>query len=161
MLNKTRTLKTLRAAVIAILIMAASFTYVNAQAGDTPESRAKDFYTWYLTAMVKEQDPTKDKTVTNSYLSVRFSRWYYSKAGQDADSDAFINSQEWNDAWADNIEVGEAAVTGNKAVLKVKLSSPPDEFVMNLQVILVKEGGKWKIDRVKALYDKKGTNRMT
>jgi len=104
--------------------------------------------------MVKGKDPTKDKAVTRSHLSVRFSRWYYSKAGQSLDYDVFVNSQEWNDAWADNIKVGDAVLIDDKnAALHVMLSAPPEEFVMKLLVKLVKEGGKWKIDRVNGLFE--------
>ena len=132
----------------------ATLIMTTAQSNKTPESRARDFYSWYLKGMVKGKDPTKNKTVTKSYLSLRFSRWYYSKAGQNSDSDVFVNSQEWNDAWADNIEIGEAVfIAANNAALHVMLRSPPDEFVMKLQVRLVKEGGKWKIDRVNSLFD--------
>jgi len=163
MVRNANRLRNLKASVICAVMLAASATYVTAQTGDTPEGRVQNFYGWYLKAMVAEQDPTKDKAATNSHLSTRFSRWYYSKAGQNADSDAFVDSQEWDDAWADNIEVGKAVITGNKAVVKVMLSAPPDESVMTLQVSLVKEAGKWKVDRVKALYEKKGTGteRMT
>jgi hypothetical protein len=138
---------------MCLVSFAVSVTLVNAQTGNTPESQTKDFYSWYLKAMVRGKDPTKDKKVTSSYLSVRFSRWYYSKAGQNSEADVFINSQEWSDAWADNIEVGTASITGNKAALQVRLTSPPEEFVMKLQVSLTKEGGKWKIDRVRSLVD--------
>lgn len=135
------------------LVALTASVLVNAQARDTPESRTREFYSWYLKAMVKGKDPTKNKKVTSSYLSVRFSRWYYSKPVQNTDTDVFINSQEWNDAWANNIEVGEAIITGNNAALHISFSSPPDEFVMKLQVSLVKEGGKWKIDRVRSLFE--------
>jgi hypothetical protein len=146
--------QSLRSATLCIALLATSFTVTSAQSNTMPERRVKDFYSWYLKAMVKGKDPTKNKTLTNSYLSLRFSRWYYSKAGQDSDSDVFVNSQEWNDAWADNIEVGKAVLISDKtAALHVTLSSPPDEFVMKLQVNLVKEGGKWKIDRVTGLFE--------
>ncbi len=149
MLNNANKLKTLWVSASFILLLSVSFTDVNAQTNNTPESRVKSFYSWYLKSMVKQKDPTKNKTVMNSYLSTRFSRWYYSKAGQNVDYDIFVNSQEWNDDWADNIKVGKATIKGNTAVVKVGLSSPPDDFVMKLQISLVKEAGIWKIDRVK------------
>ncbi|MEQ1761782.1 MAG: DUF3828 domain-containing protein [Pyrinomonadaceae bacterium] len=147
-----------RAGVVAsgfcLLFLTASFTHVTAQVRDTPESRAKDFYSWYLKAMVKGKDPTKDKAATRSHLSLRFSRWYYSKAGQNLDYDVFVNSQEWDDAWAENIEIGKAILIDDRsAALHVMLRSPPEEFVMKLQVNLVKENGKWKIDRVTGLFE--------
>ena len=133
---------------------------VYAQTDNTPEGRVKSFYSWYLTAINNQADPAKNKTVMNSHLSKRFSRWFYSKAGQNVDSDVFVGSQEWDDAWADNIEVCKAVVTGNKAVLKVMLSAPPDEYVITLEANLVKEGSKWKIDGVKEVTEQGGCERM-
>lgn len=149
---KARTI--FRLPAICIMILVASSVLVNAQASNTPESRVRDFYSWYLKTMVKGKDPTKNRIVISSHLSVRFNRWLYSKAGQSGAPDAFLSSGEWKKAWADNIEVGDAVfTTGNNAVLHLTLSSPPDEFVMKLQVFLVKEGGKWKIDLVKGRFD--------
>lgn len=152
--NNAKKRRIVRLAIVCIVILAAPSMLVNAQASNTPESRAKDFYSWYLKAIVKHKDPIKNKTVLSSHLSVRFSRWLYSKAGQSGAADAFLSSGEWKDAWADNIEVGEAVFpTENNAVMHVTLSAPPDEFLMKLQVFLVKERGKWKIDRVTGLFD--------
>ena len=85
-------------------------------------------------------------------MSNRFNYWYYSKAGQNADYDVFLDGQEWSDAWVDNMDIGKAAISGNKAVLKVMLSSlPPEDLHKTLRISLVKESGIWKIDRVKSL----------
>jgi len=143
-----------RVLAICLFFFSASFTLVTAQTRNTPESQTKDFYSWYLKAMAKGQDPTKNKTVIKSYLSLRFSRWHYSKPGRKPNSDVFFNSRDWNAAWADNIEVTEAVyITDNNAALHVMLSAPPEEFVMKLLVNLVKERGKWKIDGVKGSFD--------
>lgn len=132
-----------------------SFSGVYAQSSKTPENRVKCFCSLYLKSIVK--DPARKKTVTKSYLSTRFHHWYYSKAGQNADYDVFLDGQEWSDAWVDNITVGKAAIRGNKAVLKVILRAPaPEELVKTLQIALVKESGNWKIDRVKALPNGRG-----
>ena len=150
MLNNANKLKTLWVSASFILLLSVSFTDVNAQTNNTPESRVKSFYGWYLKSFVP--DPARKKTVLNLSLSTRFHRWYYSKAGQNADYDVFLDGQEWSDAWVDNITMGKAAITGNKAVLKVILRSPPpEELVKTLQIRLIKESGTWKIDYVKAL----------
>ncbi len=150
MLNNLNKLSIPLRIAICLILAGMSFSGVYAQSGNTPESGVKSFYSWYLKSIVK--DPARKKTVMKSYLSTRFRLWYYSKAGQNADYDVFLDGQEWSDAWVDNITIGKAAITGNKAVLKVKLSSPPpEELVKTLQITLVKESGNWKIDRVKAL----------
>lgn len=149
MLNKTEKMDNLRRIAIGLMIVFVLSSGVYAQAGNTPESRIKSFYIWYLTAINKQQDPSKNKTVMKSHLSTRFGVWFYSKAGQNLDYDIFVNGQEWNEAWVNNVIVGKAAIKGSTAVVKVKLGSPADDWNMNLQVSLVKEGGNWKIDRVK------------
>lgn len=69
--------------VIGLVILAASFTCVNAQDEViTPETTVKTFYSWYLKWTNEKQNPTKNKDTTNYYLSARFSSWYYSKEGQ-------------------------------------------------------------------------------
>ncbi|CAN5457221.1 hypothetical protein BH10ACI3_BH10ACI3_28220 [soil metagenome] len=133
-----------------LILIAISCTCVIAQANNTPEIKVKGFYSWYLKSIVK--DATEKKTFTKSYFSRRFSLWYFSKAGQNADYDVFLDGQEWSDAWEDNMNIGTANIKGNKAVLKVILSSPPPEDLLKtLRISLVKESGIWKIDRVKSL----------
>ena len=138
--------------VIGLVLMAASFTFVSAQDEEiTPETTVMTFYSWYLKWTNEKQNPTKNMEATNYYLSARFSQWYYSKEGQNVNYNVFVDGQQWNDAWAKNIKVGEAAITGDKANLKLMLSAPPDGPVMTLQISLVKERGEWKIDAVKNL----------
>lgn len=132
-----------------MMLIAMSFSGIHAQSGKTPEVRVKSFYGWYLKSINDGPDPDKNKAVMNSHLSRRFSSWYFSKAGQDLDYDIFVNGQDWNDAWADNINVGKAAINGGKAVVKVELGSPTGDWNMTLTIGLVKEVGTWKIDRVK------------
>ena len=86
-----------------------------------------------------------------SHLSTRLGRWFYSKAGQNYDADIFTQGQDWNEAWANNINVGKATIKGNTAVVKLDLGSPPDDWIKRLNISLVKEAGIWKIDRVKGL----------
>ncbi len=85
----------------------------------------------------------------NSHLSRRLSRSFYSKAGQNLDYDMFVNGQDWNPAWADNIVIGELTTKGLTATLSIILASQNAEWDMALTIVLVKEAGIWKIDRVK------------
>lgn len=134
-----------------VVLLVVSYAHVAAQANNTPEGRVKRFYSWYLKSMAKQQDPTKNKAVMNSYVSNRFSRWYYSKAGQNLDYDIFVNGQDWNEAWANNISAGKATINGHTAVVKLTLGSPSDDWIQHLNISLIKEAGIWKIDRVKGL----------
>lgn len=147
-------LRIVRWSAILTVILTACLAFVNAQANNTPESRVKDFYSWYLKAKASKKDPDKNRAVMKSHVSRRFSKWFYSKEVQNSDVGIFYNKGDWKRAWAHNIEVGEPYfMNDDQVVVKVKLSSPPDEFEMKLQVFLVKEGGKWKIDRVAGYFE--------
>lgn len=137
-----------RTAMFLVLIIASSVC-VFAQTSKTPEDRVKSFYSWYLAAINNEKDPAKNKAVMNSHLSRRLSQSFYSKAGQNLDYDIFVNGQDWNPAWADNIVIGELTTKGVNAKLSIILGSPNGEWDMPLTITLVKEAGTWKIDRVK------------
>jgi hypothetical protein len=136
-------------ATLFLLLIVGSTVCLHGQTGKTPEDRVKGFYTWYLTAINNEQDPSKNKVVMNTHLSRRLSRSFYSKAGQNLDYDIFVNGQDWNEAWADNIVIGELSTKGLTATLSIILGSPNAEWDMPLTIALVKEAGTWKIDRVK------------
>jgi Protein of unknown function (DUF3828) len=151
MTNNANKLKTSLQMAICLVFIFVSFTGAKAQTNNSPESRVKSFYDWYLKSISKQQDPSKNKTVMNSHLSRRFGGWFYSKAGQNLDYDIFINAQDWNEAWINNINVGKATINGNTAVVKITLGTPPDTWIQRLNISLVKEAGNWKIDRVKGL----------
>jgi hypothetical protein len=145
------TTRNTRRIAICLTVIVAAFGSLYGQSNKTPEGRVKNFYGWYLASINKQHDPAKNKTVMNSHLSQRFSRWFYSKAGQNLDYDIFVNGQEWDEAWADRINIGDLKINRTTAVAKITLGSPPDEWVMKLQISLVSERGTWKIDRVKGM----------
>jgi hypothetical protein len=151
-LNNPNKLKTYRwAATCLTLIVLLSFSgiCVAAQSNKTPEGRVKNFYSWYLKSINDGQDPAKKRSVLTSHLSARLGKWFYSKAGQGLEADYFISSQEWNEAWADNIIILELEIGRTKAAVNVTLGSPKRDWDMPLKISLIKEGGTWKIDRVK------------
>lgn len=153
MLKNANKLKTSWMSASFIVLLAASLTCVNAQENNSPEGRVKSFYSWYLTSLNKQQgptqNPTKNKTVMRSHLSTRLGGWLYSKTGQNWEADIFVQGQGFNEAWANNVNVGKATIKGNTAVVKLDLGSPPDDWIKRLNISLVKEVGIWKIDRIK------------
>ncbi len=131
------------------MLIVVSFGGVNGQSNKTPEGRVQNFYSWYLKAINEERDPAKDRTVMRSHLSAKLGKWFYSKAGQDLDADYFVGSQEWNEKWADNVNIGELTINRTTATVNISLGAASDDWVMRLRIGLVKEGTTWKIDRVK------------
>ncbi|MEO7539885.1 MAG: DUF3828 domain-containing protein [Pyrinomonadaceae bacterium] len=134
--------------------MATSYICTPAQTVNTPEGRTRDFYSWYLKLLVRKQDPIRNKTIIKSHLSIRLSRWLYSKVNQSVNYDVFVGSRGSAIAGVASVDVGEAVyLDDDSAALHVTLGAAPDEEALKLQVILVKERGKWKIDRVAGLFD--------
>jgi Protein of unknown function (DUF3828) len=134
--------------VISLVLIGISLNAAVGQTIKTPEERVEGFYRWYLTSIIT--GPDTDKAVMISHLSKRFGRWLYSKAGESRDYDPFTNGQDFNNAWADNIRIGKLTTKGATATLNIILAGAPDDnWDMPLTVSLVKEGGAWKIDRVR------------
>jgi hypothetical protein len=124
-----------------------------AQTAATPETAAKNFYKWYLNNLNNDVFPrVHAKPALLKKVSARLGRWIYSKAYEEYGADYFLDAQDFDSNWENNIEISKAAVKGNAATVDVKLISPPDSEGYSgertLQVKLLKEGGAWKIDRV-------------
>ncbi|MEO8648684.1 MAG: DUF3828 domain-containing protein [Acidobacteriota bacterium] len=138
---------------LVFTLIVGSYISTPGQTADSPEGRTRDFYTWYLKALVKKQDRIRNRTIIKSHLSTRFSRWLYSKAGKNLVYDVFVGSPKAVDGTA-SFEVDEAFfVDDNTAALHIVFGDPPNEDALKLLVTLVKEGGKWKIDRVNSIFD--------
>lgn len=141
-----------RVSVFCFVILTASLTSVIAQDEEiSPRIRVMTFYKWYLHWTNEKHDLTKNKVAMENYFSAQFNGRIYSQEGQSAGRNLFVDGQQWSDAWAKNIKVGEAAITGDKASINVILNAPPDGPVKTMQISLVREGGDWKIDRISSI----------
>ena len=121
---------------------------------ETPETAAKNFYKWYITSLNAENDPfEKQKPKMLKAVSKRLGKWIYSKDYEEYGADYFLDAQDWDDNWANNISTSKAVIKGTTATLKVTLTSPPDsvwspkKHVLTLK--LIKENSAWQIDTVK------------
>jgi Protein of unknown function (DUF3828) len=131
----------------------------------SPEIVLKEFYTWYVHVSFRETDPFKGKArvTLKKYVSARYIRFRdrnerLVKNGRDPadvwDSDYFLdtqdgrpdpNSGEKEGDWLKSISVSKVALKGRTATAIVTfLDGYP-----KVKVSLLKEGGVWKIDRVK------------
>ena len=133
------------------LFVAASFGAGAAKAADTPEQTAKTFYEWYLRELNREGgNPIDQKTVLAKYATKRLLRqidaW---RKAEEYDADYFINAQDYDENW--RVSTGKAVVNGSTARLKIKLAAPKagkNNWIQNLSIKMLKEGGAWKIDTV-------------
>jgi len=113
----------------------------------TPEQTVKTFYKWYVHKLNASDAKEPTKAQLRPYISARLAKWMTTKEYAEWDADYFIDAQDWGKKWEDNIAVSGVNVSGNSATLRVTLTDP--ELNQTLDVKLLKEGGSWKIDRVK------------
>lgn len=118
-----------------------------------PETAAKDFYKWYIAGLNAENYAIeKQKPKMLKAVSTRLGKWLYSKDYEEYGADYFLDAQDWDKNWENNIGTSKAVVKGNAATLKLTLTSPPEsegwtgKYVLTLK--LLKENGAWKIDKV-------------
>ena len=120
--------------------------------GQTPDAVIKDFYKWYITAIDRGVEPTmKGRPTLKRYITARLLRQVdrenkINDVDADADTDSILPTQEWDKTWANTVKVSKLAVKETSATAIVTFRS---ENYPRLLVNLVREGGVWKIDRVK------------
>ena len=123
----------------------------NISAQNTPETAAKEFYTFYMKGLKNSGYPIDNKTTMKKYISRRLATWVYSKSYREYGADYFIDGQDFEEKWRPT-SVSKAVIKGNKATLKVTLDVPKgvktqwEKHVLPLK--LVKENGAWKIDEI-------------
>lgn len=126
-----------------------------AEAGDSastapPEKVIRDFYQWYVGVLVAERDPfTQEREELKRYVSERLIREIDDmiKGPDGLDGDYFVDAQDFDKEWAKNIKVAPPEIKGDQAAAEVTLTGS-EIGVKHLQLVLARENGAWKIDRV-------------
>lgn len=115
----------------------------------TPEENIRSFYKWYVTALIANRDPMKQRAEMKRFATDRLLN-EIDKKKKSADglgSDYFLDAQDFDDQWAKKISVSNVDIQGAKATAHVLLDGPPD-MRRKLALQLVNEAGVWKIDKV-------------
>jgi len=138
---------------IALITAFAFLIFTNANYAQTlpaPEKAAKSFYEWYIRELNNDRFPVDDaKQQLLKLVSKRLGKWIYSPAYAEHGADYFIDAQDWDKSWVTGTKVSKSVVKGNTVTLKVTLISPTEVYGTQIfNVKMVKETGKWKIDRV-------------
>ena len=129
-------------------LLAACAISVNAQSA--PADTVRAFYKWYVHALNKNvSQPLKDKTTAKKYVTARLlNRIAKQMASEEGiDADYFLSAQDFDPKWESNIVIGKVTTTASSSTVNAVL---PSKLMGNqkLKVLLKKEGGSWKIDRV-------------
>lgn len=120
-----------------------------AESAATPEDCIRGFYHWYVTNLVANRDPMKQRKEMRGYATERLLKEIGKmKSGPDGlDGDYFTDAQDFDPLWAKNISISAVKISGDKCTAHVLLDGAKG-MRKNLLVRLVKEEGAWKVDKV-------------
>lgn len=107
------------------------------QINKDPVSIARAFYEFYLDGSPKMEG---NEVIFMRFLTPRF----YDKAEKEQTYDPFLDTQEGDPTWKDNISVSDPVIKGNKATLFVVLNGKTNKW--RAKLTLLKKNGTWKID---------------
>ena len=135
--------------LVVALCLALLLPLQAAESGATPEGCIRGFYQWYVTNLVANRDPMKQRTELRRFATERLlkelSRMKMGPEG--LDGDYFTDAQDFDPLWAKNISVSGVKTQGDKSSAHVLLNGSQG-MKKNLSVQLVKESGIWKVDKV-------------
>jgi len=139
-------------ALLLSLIVFAVPAARSAQTNATPEDCIRNFYHWYVTNLVASRDPMKQRTEIRRYATERLLHEIDKmvKGPDGLDGDYFVDAQDFDPLWAKNIEISKVETRGDKSSAHVLLNGAKG-MRKNLIVALVKDGGTWKVDKVKGI----------
>jgi len=141
--------------IVALVSVAVALAMAHAPAAETattPEDCIRNFYRWYVTNLVANRDPMKQRKEIRQYATERLLREIGKmKTGPDGlDGDYFTDAQDFDPLWAKNISISDVRTQGDKSSARVLLNGQKG-MQKKLLVHLVKEAGAWKVDKVKGL----------
>jgi hypothetical protein len=131
------------------LAVAVSFPSFAAESAATPEDSIRNFYHWYVTNLVANRDPLKQRKEIRRYASERLLKQIDKmvKGPDGLDGDYFVDAQDFDPLWAKNIAISAVQTQGDRSNAHVLLEGAKG-MRKKLIVHLVKESGTWKVDRV-------------
>ena len=117
-------------------------------AGATPEESIRTFYNWYVTALVANRDPMKQRAEMKRFATDRLLKEIdkMKKGPEGLNGDYFLDAQDFDEQWAKKISVSNVKIEGAKATAHVLLDGP-EGMRKKLLVQLANDAG-WKIDKV-------------
>ena len=139
--------------IAAVLSVAAALLAIGqvraAESAATPDDCIRNFYRWYVTNLVANRDPMKQRKEIRQYATERLLREIDKmvKGPDGLDGDYFVDAQDFDPLWAKNISISNLQTHGDKSSAHVLLNGAKGTQ-KKLLVHLVKEGSTWKVDKV-------------
>jgi hypothetical protein len=140
-------------ALVALLAAAALCFPARAESAKastaTPEESIRSFYSWYVTALIANRDPMKQRAEMKRFATDRLVKEIdkMKKGPEGLNGDYFLDAQDFDEQWAKKISVSNVKTGGAKATAHVLLDGP-EGMRKKLVVQLVNDAGAWKIDKV-------------
>ena len=124
----------------------------SAQTNATPEDCIRNFYRWYVTNLVANHDPMKQRAEIRRYATERLLHEIDKmvKGPDGLDGDYFVDAQDFDPLWAKNIEISKVETRGDISSAHVLLNGAKG-MRKKLVVHLIRDGGTWKVDKVKGI----------
>ena len=139
--------------IAALLTVAAALLMTGqvraAESVATPEDCIRNFYRWYVTNLVANRDPMKQRKEIRRYATEQLLSEIdkMEKGPNGLDGDYFVDAQDFDPLWAKNISISNVKTLGDKSTAQVLLNGSKG-MQKKLRVHLVKEAGSWKVDKV-------------
>ena len=143
---------------IVALFSAAAFIITSqiraAELAATPDDCIRNFYNLYVTNLVANRDPMKQRSEIRRYATERLLKEIDNmvKGPEGLDGDYFVDAQDFDPLWAKNISISGVEVHGDKSSAQVRLNGSKG-MRKRLMVHLLKEAGTWKVDKVRGAGD--------
>ena len=115
-----------------------------------PDAVATEFYGWYLDTLSADQDPLSDRYDTfTRYVSKDLAAQLVKRlrSGQLPESDYFIQSPGYRQAWQRSVRAALIKQTAGSAEVVVTLGKEGGAMRV-LGLVMVQESGAWKIRHV-------------
>jgi hypothetical protein len=140
--------------IVALLSLAAVIVASQTRAVEsaaTPEDCIRNFYRWYVTNLVANRGPMKQRGEIRRYATERLLKEIDKmvKGPDGLDGDYFVDAQDFDPLWAKNIAISERKTRGDKSSARVLLNGSKS-MRKKLIVHLVQENGTWKVDKVQS-----------
>ena len=115
-----------------------------------PATAIRSFYHWYVTALIANRDPMKNRVEMKRFVTDRLYNEIDKmvKGPEGLDGDYFVDAQDFDDKWAKNIAISNVKISAAKATADVVLTGSEKMMTKRLRLNLVNDGGAWKIDKV-------------
>ena len=138
--------------MVALVSVAAALMVNHAAAAEsaaTPEDCIRNFYRWYVTNLVANRDPMKQRGEMRRYATERLLKEIDKmvKGPDGLDGDYFVDAQDFDPLWAKNISISDVQIHGDKSTALVLLNGSKG-MRKKLFVHLAKEADIWKVDKV-------------